>query len=839
MESGRVSQSVQLRRVVELLVMIAVTLLLSAPLLAAEGIRLSPDGDGWVRIEKPHRYADVLLDSDDFTGAWSLRPLPDDVGKAARLLLVARVNNRWYSHDGADWQPWNSSRPAELRTHATRTLQSVETLDFLDNDSLAAGDYAIFAGYQVGNGPLVYNERPLQFSVQSSQADVLVPFASDAGMEAYLKQALLNGTSSNENVPFDVVAAAAPTAGATTTGSADKSAASRTSATNLQETGVDEADSIKVDGNHLYMLANCDNQACLQVHTLDSANAKAALVSSFTLSNTVTPDGMFFVERGILGQKMMVTVAGQNSWGGWFRIWGWREGKTELEFINLTVPQSLSSIEKLTLDGSLVASRRVGNVLYVVTRYTPAIPGFLPYAVDKAAVAHNTEVLENTSLPAIVPTIEDSRKLVEDLIRSKDCYLPASAVDGSANPSIITVTSVPLDSPTSYRSTCFLGASETLYMTPESLYLATTSWNYNDAATDRSGILYSPNHTTAIHKFGLKAGTIEYRGSGEVKGHLGWDQDKKSFRMGEHDGYLNIATSIGDSWNGTSSTRLTVLKEIAGSKSLQTVKTIDGIGLKGEQLYAARFLGDRGYLVTFRVTDPLYVLDLSNQEQPRVAGELKIDGYSDYLHPVSDTLLLGIGKDAVPDTRSSDENGRGAWYQGVKLSLFDVSNMASPREINSIVIGKRGTQSDVLWDHHALSFLPAVGSEPARLSIPVQLHDTIPTGDWFKAGDPSAWYDYTHTALYSLEISQLGVTRVGRLISEVRQASSGLMPEPRPMPAVTGIVATPAAGVSILPIAPLIAPVYVNYGGRSVLKDDAVFYIHDGKVLSSKWGESK
>lgn len=840
MRSRKAGESVQLGRIIELLVLISVTVLLSAPLLAAEGMRQSPDGDGWVRIAKPHRYADVLLDTDRFSGVYTLRPQAEDVGKTARLIVAARVNNRWYSHDGSDWQPWAGSRLSELRTHATRTLQAVETLNFLDDDPLLAGDYAVFVGYQTGNGPLVHSGRPLQFSVQPAQGDVLVPFASDAGMEAYLKEALVNGAARSGSMMVDAVATTAPVAAATTASSAGRSSEGRTSTTNLQEAGVDEADTIKVDGKHLFMLANCGKKACLQVHTLDSANARASPLSSFELGNTVPPDGMFLVERGILGQKMMVTVAGRNSWGGWFRIWGWREGKTELEFVNLTLPQSLSSIEKLTLDGSLVASRRVGNVLYVVTRYTPAIPDFLPYAVDKSSMAHNAKVLSKTSLPALLPGIEDSRRKVEDLIKSKGCYLPASAVDGAIDPSIITVTSVPLDSPTSFSSTCFVGGSETLYMTPESLYLATTSWKYDTATTGRPGIIYAPNHTTAIHKFALRAGAIEYRGSGEVMGHLGWDEDKKSFRMGEHNGYLNIATSLGESWNGTSSTRLTVLKEAVGGRSLQTVKAIDGIGLKGEQLYAARFVGDRGYLVTFRVTDPLYVLDLSNQEQPRIAGELKIDGYSDYLHPVSDTLLLGIGKDAVPDMRSSDESGRGAWYQGVKLSLFDVSNMSSPREINSIILGKRGTQSDVLWDHRALSFLPAAGSEPARLSIPVQLHDMVPTSDWFKAGEPSAWYDYTHTALYSFEISNLGVTRVGRLISEARQQSSGgTRVEPRPLPAAVASAAMPANWVTILPVDSLIAPVFVSYGDRSVLKDDAVFYVHDGKVLGSMWGESK
>ena len=136
-------------RIIGLSVAVLVTVSLSAPLLAQEGMRKSPDGDGWISINKPHRYADVFLDSDRFTGAYTLAPQVADIGRTAKLVVVAHVNDRWYPHDGAAWQLWNSARMADLRTFA--------------------GDYTIFAGYQVGDGPLVYNDKPLQFSVQSKK----------------------------------------------------------------------------------------------------------------------------------------------------------------------------------------------------------------------------------------------------------------------------------------------------------------------------------------------------------------------------------------------------------------------------------------------------------------------------------------------------------------------------------------------------------------------------------------------------------------------------------------------------------------------------------------------
>ncbi|HEY0962057.1 MAG TPA: beta-propeller domain-containing protein [Pseudomonadales bacterium] len=775
-------------------------------------------GSGSISLAKQHRYADVVVEGDVVSAAYTFAPQADDVGKSANLFVVARIDNgdttqSWALSSNGKWQAWDGN-PQSLPVYASKLLQANETLALLSEQALYAGEYTVNVGYRIGGGRLVYSEEPLKFSVAAVETDSLQRFVSAEAMEAYIKESLLNGSDYNgypELLRF-ATATAAPSL---------DSAASRTSATNLQEGGVDEADTIKVNGDTLFMLAACDSGSCLQVQHLDSTTPKASLVSTVKLDTEQSPQGMYFVDDGILGQDMLVTVGGQG--GGhwlWRSVWGgWQDSKTELNFLNVSSPANVTNLEKLTLDGSLVSSRVVGDTLYVVTRYTPAIEGFLPYPVAKEDEARNAALINATTLPEILPRVVDSRDEVTALVQSKDCYLPVSAVDGSANPSIVTITGISLKDPRQFESTCFLGSSETLYMTSDALYLATTSWDYDVRALDN--LVYSPEHTTAIHKFALATDGIDYRGSGTVKGHLGWHEDKKSFRMGANGAYLNVATSVGDTWDDSSSTRLTVLKE-AGGNRLETVSVIDGIGKPGEQLYAARFVGDRAYLVTFRLTDPLYVVDLSAQEKPKLAGELEIDGYSEYLHPVSDTLLLGIGKDAIAVTGTGDNFGGrgGAFYQGVKLALFDVSDPANPREIDSKILGKRGTESDVLYDHHAFSFLPAQGDEPARFAIPVQLHDRPATWQGFDASSPQAWYDYTHTALYSFEVGSQGIAQAGRIIAETASER-----EPR------GVVDS-RIGVG------LIAPVYTWYGDRSVLKDDAVFYMHNGEVLGSLWGQN-
>jgi hypothetical protein len=117
----------------------------------------------------------------------------------------------------------------------------------------------------------------------------------------------------------------------------------------------------------------------------------------------------------------------------------------------------------------------------------------------------------------------------------------------------------------------------------------------------------------------------------------------------------------------------------------------------GERIYSARFMGKRGYLVTFKQVDPLFVIDLSDAENPRELGYLKVTGYSDYLHPYDETHIIGIGKETT-------DAGEFAWYQGVKISLFDVSDVSNPVERSKVEIGDRGSDSPVLWDHKAFLF---------------------------------------------------------------------------------------------------------------------------------------
>ena len=240
---------------------------------------------------------------------------------------------------------------------------------------------------------------------------------------------------------------------------------------------------------------------------------------------------------------------------------------------------------------------------------------------------------------------------------------------------------------------------------------------------------------TEAHKFALD-GSFTYKGQVSVPGHV-----LNQFSMDEYNGYFRIATTSGQTWNNANPSSNNVYVMDAGMKK---VGALEGLA-KGESIYSARFIGNRAYLVTFKKIDPLFVLDLSVPSAPAVLGQLKIPGYSDYLHPYDETHLIGLGKDAEA---AEGENRDFAWYQGVKLSLFDVSDVAHPKEVAKYEIGDRGTDSYALQDHKAFLF----SKEKNLLAIPVLLAKIDPL-KYPKGVEASTYGDYVFQGEYVFDVS--------------------------------------------------------------------------------------
>jgi inhibitor of cysteine peptidase len=261
-----------------------------------------------------------------------------------------------------------------------------------------------------------------------------------------------------------------------------------------------------------------------------------------------------------------------------------------------------------------------------------------------------------------------------------------------------------------------LGSSQTMYVSKNNIFLASIHYPYYPLLyrTNEGSSSMDDQETTILNKISINTGNVTYIAQGEVPGHI-----LNQFSMDEHNGFFRIATTVGNNWEdgSQSSNNIYILDE-----DLNQVSQIENIA-PGESIYAARFLGNRAYLVTFVQVDPLFTIDLSDPYHPKILGELKIPGYSEYLHPYDETHIIGIGKEVDPTIDEDKVHTPGAIYYtailGLKIALFDVSDFESPKEVAKVVIGDRGTDSPALYDHKAFLF----DREKELLVIPVSLYE--------------------------------------------------------------------------------------------------------------------
>jgi uncharacterized secreted protein with C-terminal beta-propeller domain len=238
--------------------------------------------------------------------------------------------------------------------------------------------------------------------------------------------------------------------------------------------------------------------------------------------------------------------------------------------------------------------------------------------------------------------------------------------------------------PTPAAKIFLIGTSSNIYVSIHQIYLTQPIW--------------SQAEQTAVHRISIDGASISYQATGTVSGHV-----LNQFSMDEYNGNFRIATtgyglsqiaSTGTVWSsGQQQTNLYVL-----DSGLHIIGRLEGLS-PGEAFYAARFMGDRAYLVTFQRIDPLFVIGLQDPHQPKVLGQLNIPGVSDYLQPYDETHLIGFGKSSVNMTW---ENA--ALFQGLKLSLFDVTDPSHPIDTSDYLVGARGSDSPALTDHKSVLF---------------------------------------------------------------------------------------------------------------------------------------
>jgi hypothetical protein len=496
------------------------------------------------------------------------------------------------------------------------------------------------------------------------------------------------------------------------------------SGTVLQEAGVDEDDRLKTDGTMLYALHPTRYESGVLVpERLSTARIQAdgSLVDLGALSLPANGNvgGMYLASEA--KRLALITQAG---YGAAQALIALPPQAVTIDIYGTAEGAKPSPQHKVEISGQLIGSRRIGNILYVATKWSPDLSIYrLPANSTPDRVSTTLAAL---TAPAILPKFRIDGGPVQPLMAESDCMVqPANA---SLNLQLTTVTAIDLASPTLARTNrCFAGDGNMLYMSPTHVYIASSQqyWIASAFTSFMMPTVFPNDATTDIHKFSLKGMLVEYRGSGQVQGHLGWDVEKMPYRMSEHNGDLRVLTYTGDIGRSAttpgskpSPATLTVLRENAAGGSLHVVGKLPNpqrpapLGHEGEQIYAVHFAGTRGYLVTFRRTDPLYVLDLADPTDPKAVGELAMPGFSDYLFPLANGKLLGVGKDATDL----------GLQQGIKIALFDVTDAAQPRMLASRTLGTRGSYSALDASRHGLNLLH-LGSK-TRVALPVFVVET-------------------------------------------------------------------------------------------------------------------
>jgi uncharacterized secreted protein with C-terminal beta-propeller domain len=464
-------------------------------------------------------------------------------------------------------------------------------------------------------------------------------------------------------------------------GSADRQGGYST--TNVHESGVDEPDLVKTDGRRVVTVAN----GALDVVDVATHKMTARIPLSTGAEDPVYGSGadqlLLDGDRALVmissGTVVAMPSARKGSPPVDEQVWGSR-----LVLVDLTGAGKV--VGSLRLDGYLLDARQVDSVARVVVRSAPRLAftyPTLPGAKD-GAEERNKGVVENSSIEDWLPRYElDSggRTSAGQLVEC-DAVSHPQRYTGSG---MLTVLTVDLRRALTTGDPVSIAADgDTVYGTGTNLYVADDHFAHAEGGVAPDERPQPEAQRTEIYQFDISgAGKPVHVASGGVEGTL-----LNQYSLSEHEGHLRVATTTGLSPNSQSTVSVLTRR----GTELARVGRVDGLG-KGERIYSVRYLGDIAYLVTFRQTDPLYTVDLSDPAAPRVTGELKITGYSAYLHPVGEGRLLGVGQEATTDGRTT----------GLQVSLFDTTADGAKRLDQHQV---PGGYSEVEGDPHAFLYWP-------------------------------------------------------------------------------------------------------------------------------------
>lgn len=515
------------------------------------------------------------------------------------------------------------------------------------------------------------------------------------------------------------------------------------SGTNVQELGVDEPDIIKTDGERIIAVA----QGSLIYFDVTPEGpvqrGQVALQWGWNQDLLLSGDTvvvMTTMSRWDLPEPLQRSVLHPDYGGAEL------SGLVEVDISN---PDDLRVGRRVFVDGRYVSARMVGDTARVVLTTQPVGLDFVyPASERQGSLDRATEVnrsaVENSTIENWVPyyVVEDGEgNLVDEgsLVDCENAHYP-SEFSGFGMLSVLTFGLD--DGVDTDAAVGVLAAGETVYASQTSLYVGSQRWVAWQALDEGAARREAETLTTNIHKFDISdPSQTTYQASGAVDGFL-----LNQFSLSEHEGHLRVAATTRPNWwwwggdDGQQSESFVSVFRQDGDRLIET-GSVGGLGL-GEQIFAVRFLGDVGYVVTFRQVDPLYTIDLSDPTNPRATGELKIPGFSSYLHPIGEDLLLGVGQEATEE----------GWVQGLQVSVFDVSDMENPQRLHQWILetdDESYSSSEAEYDHRAFLHWAETGTT------------VLPITQW--SWDESTGRESAFFGAVVLEAGADGIQEVGRI----------------------------------------------------------------------------
>ena len=488
------------------------------------------------------------------------------------------------------------------------------------------------------------------------------------------------------------------------------------STTYTLEADVDEYDIVKYNGSTL-AVAPSRSGCCFVVEPLIAADAlppppegqgeseivlyqtdpgsgSATAAGIIALAEGQTAEGMYLSESRL---QVLLSTAWWGAFGERFTTSdGWLDEQVSLLNYDLTDVENPVLTNTMTVEGALIASRRAGDEIFVVSRHAPNIEGLVSYPQTEEEVANNEALLAEASESDILPEVRIDGEIIEPLTLDS-CYRVDPehplAEPAPSDSTLTTLLVISAETGEVLRAACTFEPVSGVYMGSSFIALTHVRWDLEERGT-------------LVHL--MARDSFDYLGSELIDGDL-YSGGNADFRISESGGVLRLVTT---EWTGDPEDafthRLFTLSPSEKAPELDVLGVLGDdpqarIGKPNEDLYGVRFMGNRAYMVTFERIDPLYVIDLSDPSQPSIVGELEVPGFSDLLHEVSDDLLLGLG--------SSDR-----FFP--KLELYNVSDVTSPISQGLIELGEEmdWSYSPAQYNRYAFTYL--AGNETDRLTVP-------------------------------------------------------------------------------------------------------------------------